>query len=144
MKRLFYILLTLSALSTTSLSAKEPIHAYWLAMPDTLCPYLTLTQRQNMLMQVWNHQGKRDSVDNQLDGRSYLDTLSNSYLKLTHSPLFAEELSFLGDTLVLTHNLCAPKCATFIRYYDLDWHFLGVHFSPFPPLSAEEQIPYAH
>lgn len=120
------------------------ISKVWLNMPDSLCPYLNVQQRQNMILQVWNHQSPRDTFPNQLEGTAYLDTIIESEQRLIvqYAPVLRADMRLQGDTIVLTHEICAPKCGSFTRYYDPDWKLLKVEFSPFEALKEEEMIDF--
>ncbi len=125
MKKTFLILLTV--LVSFNVSAQS-IKKMWLAMPDSVIPYLNANLRQEFLdfadMKV------KASVKNLLNGNSRMDTLTNDYLHVILNPSTTLEMKMLprqnGDSvLCFVKTLSAPSKESEILFYDRSWHRLS-------------------
>lgn len=125
MKRLFLILFAgLLSLQVPAQSARK----MWLAMPDSIIPYLNANLRQEFV-DFADMKVKAD-VKNLLNGNCEMDTLTNDYVHLTLNLSTTLEMKLLprenGDSILcLVRTFSAPSKESDIRFYDSSWHALA-------------------
>jgi len=126
----------------TTLSAKT-MAEIWKSMPDSIAPYLESQQRQEMPEFASMHLD--GSVDNLLNGKSRMDTLTNDYihvlfnqarsLELRRLPLDGQDsiICFVETwTISSSDKNIVPNGESCVRFFTQDWkelsttRFLGV------------------
>jgi hypothetical protein len=80
MKKNIAFLLLLLFLQALSISAKSMLEI-WKSMPDSMLPYIDRNHRQEMTDFI--AMGLKGDVDNLLQGKSIMDTLTQSYIHVT-------------------------------------------------------------
>ena len=123
MKRLFLILLTFPF----SLLTFAQMGERFTSMPDSLLPLIPEKARRDMLDFYQNHMEAK--VRNRLNDYVRLDTLTNTYLRLTSSKASTLELKLLHTAdslpiLALIRTVAAPIRDSHVEFYDTLWHRL--------------------
>lgn len=102
----------------------QSVKAAWLAMPDTLSPYLTEAQREECIdLKEKNLEAK---VANMLQGETVLDTLTAVYLQATLSQSATLQMRVMPadgvDSLIcVVKTLQAPAKESEVSFYDSSW-----------------------
>lgn len=102
----------------------QSVKAAWLAMPDTLSPYLTKAQREECIdLKEKNLEAK---VANMLQGETVLDTLTTVYLQATLSQSATLQMRVMpadgADSLIcVVKTLQAPAKESEVSFYDSSW-----------------------
>ena len=139
------LLMTLVLMLTTfsiHLPAKT-VAEIWKTMPDTIVPYLDPQQRQEMPSYASMHVD--GSVDNLLEGKCRMDTLTNSYAHIRLNATKSLQLKLLPisnqDSIICLvetwladsdHKASIPTGESTIRFFSQDWkelptpQYLGV------------------
>ncbi len=136
------IVLLLLLLQALSMSAKSMVEI-WKSMPDSLLPYIDRTHRQEMTDFI--AMGLKGDVDNSLQGKSVMDTLTQSYIHVTLNKSASLQLRRLpirgGDSIVcVVRTWLGPGKESDVSFYDQNWQMLDAH-SMFGDLSLENLAP---
>ncbi len=119
MRKGVFILFTCFSLS---LMGQVNVREALLTMPDTLCPYLHVSQRAQLMQLAAN--GEIDSIPNLLMGKSTINKISDKAIKLHIANGIAFYLLTKNDSIYLIQTVCAPICSSTVRLYDKDWNLL--------------------
>lgn len=125
MKPLLLLFALLASLSCGARSMTE----IWNAMPDSLLPYVDKNHRLEMTEFI--HMGLSGDVDNQLGGKSDMDTLTASYLHVVlteSSELHLRRLpSAQGDSILcMVRTWSGPAQESEIYFFTQDWQPLAL------------------
>lgn len=104
------------------------MRSLWVAMPDSLVPYLDTSARTNMVDRV----GSGITTTNTLSGQSHIDTLTADYLKVQLSEASTLEIKrwkgSQGDSvLAVVSTVYGPEPESKLDFYDTSWHLLAAH-----------------
>ena len=130
-------LFCLSMMLSSVLQAQSLLRTLFKEMPDSIVPYLSKNNRLDML-DFWDSNMKMD-VRNQLDGRSQLTSLNDTYLQLHLNDVSELELVVLdmvqpvdsaSQIVCLIHTLGGDIKESTVRFYSVKWK----------PLPAERYI----
>lgn len=132
MRRMFCMAVFLLSIMIVS-AARRPIKEWLVSMPDSVLPLLTKNNRLDFI-DFWDC-GMDAVVTNRLEGKSRLDTLTDSFLSLgyTASTDVMMRLLPIGDTLQVLCMVTTVKSAvedSRVAFYNEKWY----------PLSAWEFI----
>lgn len=110
----------------------KSIRDAWLAMPDSLVPYLNANLRLECV--ELKDMGLKAEVENMLGGNTVLDSLTASYLHVTLNEAATLEMKLLpvmgGDSILcVVKTVAAPEKESNVWLYDADWR----------PLQARQQ-----
>jgi len=124
MRKLLICSLLLLALEASAKSMKE----MWIAMPDSMIPYLTKNLRTEMADLV--AMNVHADVKNKLQGASKIDTLQETYLKATLNKASVIQMRLLPtsgrDTVVcVVRNFFGPATESEVSFYNQNWEPLG-------------------
>ncbi len=102
----------------------KSVRDVWLAMPDSLIPYLNANLRLECVELKDMH--LKAEVDNLLGGKTVLDSLTTNYLHVTLSEAATLEVKMLpqidGDSILcVVKTFAAPEKESTICLYDADW-----------------------
>lgn len=139
MRKLTFVILLLLG----SLSMSAQLTQAWIDMPDSICPYLNTQQRKHMIDTAIK--GTLDTVNNLLDGKSYVEAISikENTMRVRLTENMVMEISVDDETITVFQTICAPACSTLTRIYTTDWVFKKQELGEWTPqLSEEEQILY--
>lgn len=144
-------ILLLIWLTASCLCAQAQVAEAWITMPDSLCPFLTEQQRLSMLQ--YAKAGLTDTIANQFEGKSYLDSvdLQHNYISAqitgnmqmeltTEDKIVAEE----GDEAIaecvyrIRTTVCAPLCSTITKWYNRLWELIRSEKEPWDIERTEE------
>ena len=122
MKQLFLIAAML--FSATMSFAQKQMKDYWVAMPDSVVPYLNKTKRTEMV--DFYQMGVKAETFNLLQGATTLDSLTASFADVTLNPTARIQLSLLpttgGDTLIcMSRTYYGEAPETTVSFYDSQW-----------------------
>ena len=137
MKKLFLLLLIINW--PLMIVHGEDIKDVFTTMPDSLLPLLTEKNRHDM---VDFYQNKMEAkVRNRLNDYVRLDTLTDSYLRLTLSRVSSLEMKLLETTdsvsiICLVRTLSAPASDSQVEFYNRDWQRL--HWLALPVAKTQE------
>ena len=129
MKKNIAFLLLLLFLQALSISAKSMLEI-WKSMPDSMLPYIDRNHRQEMTDFI--AMGLKGDVDNLLQGKSIMDTLTQSYIHVTLNESAIMQLRRLpfngGDSLVcVVRTWKGPVMESEVSFYNQDWQALDTH-----------------
>lgn len=111
--------------ATLSVQAQD-MKSLWQAMPMQLTPYLSDTNRRNLV------DGGNSSVvvDNQLGEKTQLDTITANYMQIQLNKAVTWQLKALKSTdgkavvcSVMTYR--APEGESSVTLYDAEWNVIG-------------------
>lgn len=110
-----------------SLLAFAQMNEVFASMPDSLLPLLPEKARRDMLDFYQNHMEAK--VRNRLSEYAFLDTLTDTYLRLTSSKASTVEIKLLQTSdslpiLALIRTVAAPIRDSHVEFYDTLWHRL--------------------
>lgn len=106
-------------------------------MPDSVCPFLTEQQRLSMMQ--YAKAGLTDTIINQFDGKTYLDSINlpagylraqitaNMTMELTTESVVLEKVenqAIAEERIRVSKTVCAPICSTITTWYDFAWNVL--------------------
>lgn len=102
------------------------------SMPDSIFPYLSRNNRLDMI--DFKESGMKAEVDNSLEGKSRLDSLTADYLHLTLNEATTVEMKLLESDRLLndTTNTIVCIASTYsgvesnIEFYSSKWHKLPI------------------
>jgi Protein of unknown function (DUF3256). len=102
----------------------------WKSMPDSMLPYIDRNHRQEMTDFI--AMGLKGDVDNLLQGKSIMDTLTQSYIHVTLNESAIMQLRRLpfkgGDSLVcVVRTWKGPVMESEVSFYNQDWQALDTH-----------------
>ena len=122
MKQLFLIAAML--FSATMSFAQKQMKDYWVAMPDSVVPYLNETKRTEMV--DFYQMGVKAETFNLLQGATTLDSLTATFADVTLNPTARIQLSLLpttgGDTLIcMSRTYYGEAPETTVSFYDSQW-----------------------
>ena len=122
MKQLFLIAAML--FSVTMSFAQKQMKDYWVAMPDSVVPYLNKTKRTEMV--DFYQMGVKAETFNLLQGATTLDSLTATFADVTLNPTARIQLSLLpttgGDTLIcMSRTYYGEAPETTVSFYDSQW-----------------------
>ena len=122
MKQLFLIAAML--FSATMSFAQKQMKDYWVAMPDSVVPYLNKTKRTEMV--DFYQMGVKAETFNLLQGATTLDSLTATFADVTLNPTARIQLSLLpttgGDTLIcMSRTYYGEAPETTVSFYDRQW-----------------------
>ena len=122
MKQLFLIAAML--FSATMSFAQKQMKDYWVAMPDSVVPYLNKTKRTEMV--DFYQMGVKAETFNLLQGATTLDSLTATFADVTLNPTARIQLSLLpttgGDTLIcMSRTYYGEAPETTVSFYDSQW-----------------------
>lgn len=109
--------------SFSGMAKAQSMRNAWTEMPDTLVPILNAKQRADLLN--LEDMGLKKGVENALDGKSYIDTLTSDFIgvRLTESSVL--QMRFLpaeDDTLLcVARTYLEPQRETIVSLYSLRW-----------------------
>lgn len=117
------ILLLLSLAAALQLQAKSMVEL-WNAMPDSVIPYIDRNHRLEMTEFIG--MGLSGDVDNGLQGKSKMDTITADYIRLTLNESMVMQLkrlpSVTGDSLLcVVKTWLAPEPESELTLYTQDW-----------------------
>ncbi|MBQ0033771.1 MAG: DUF3256 family protein [Bacteroidales bacterium] len=148
MKKLTFVLLIMLA----SAGVRAQVAIAWINLPDSICPFLQEQQRFTLLQ--YAKAGLKDSIENQFDGHSYIDSinLTDGFIRAQIAPNMTLELATEaqivaqeGDEAIAEDNnrvsitVCAPICSTITTWYDKNWKFLRREKQPWSIEQTEEE-----
>lgn len=117
--QLFFVLVVLLLSLQNTLTAKT-MKDIWMAMPDSMIHYLNAKQRADMIN--IEDIGLTNGTENALDGKSYIERITDSYLsvKLTNSSMLQiRRLPMEGDSvLCVAKTYLEPQKETIVALYD--------------------------
>ncbi|MCQ2335295.1 MAG: DUF3256 family protein [Paludibacteraceae bacterium] len=133
-------LLNICIFALFSIMMQAQIAELWIGMPDSLCPYLSQQQRYYLIQ--YAKQGTIDTVSNNMQGRTYIDTLDvqHDYLRVQMTQKMTWELRTDSSTYSIRTTVCTPKCASITRYYSPLWEYMGMLHEPIVLEESEEEI----
>lgn len=115
------ILLTVALIVSTLASSAKSIKELWIAMPDSMIPYLTRDMRAEL---VGSEETKE--IGNALGGKTCIDTLTHRYLRVTLTEASQIEMRLLPSTkgdsvlcVVQTYKGSVPEST--INLYTQEW-----------------------
>lgn len=119
-------MMALTAFLLTFTAQGQTMRSLWIAMPDSLFPYLDRNAKTIMADGV----GEGIATGNRLSGQSRIDTLTADYLKATLSEASYIEMKRIanpqGDSiLAVVTTFCGPEQESKVDFYDLSWHLLA-------------------
>ena len=120
------LMMALTAFLLTFTAQGQTMRSLWIAMPDSLFPYLDRNAKTIMADGV----GEGIATGNRLSGQSRIDTLTADYLKATLSEASYIEMKRIaypqGDSiLAVVTTFCGPEQESKLDFYDLSWHLLA-------------------
>lgn len=123
MKRILFFLFFILHSSLFTLHS-EVISSVFTTMPDSLLPLLTERNRHDMLDFYNNHMEAK--VRNRFNDYARLDTLTDTYLRLTLSKSSTVEMKLLQTSdsvsiICLIHTLRTPACDSRVEFYNAQW-----------------------
>lgn len=129
MKRL--LITTLAVLLTTTGFAQKTMKDVLAAMPDSIIPYINAAQRAELCK--FSHTGDTLKVKNALNGDVYIDSISDTFLKmrLNSATDFQLKMLPLNDStqiLCTVKTLRKPVADSSIRFYTTDWNAVNDTF----------------
>ncbi len=140
------ILLLLSILqvwsSENKVQGEQPqrhLYETFANMPDSVCPYLDFNMRNHLARYAFA--GIMDTIENNLNGRTVCTAynIEENSMSVQMTPNLKWELKLRHDTIYLTSELCAPRCAVTEYKYDADWHLITKHHNPFTTEDENER-----
>ena len=107
----------------------------WLAMPNSVAPYLNSKLRTQLV--TFNQTGANPSVTNLVGGETRLDTLTESFMQVRMSDVSTLQLRLLpraeGDSLVcVVKTVAGPQKRSQVSFYGLDWAPLSIQLPELP------------
>ncbi len=105
------------------------------SMPDTLCPFVDLQNRVCMVRIAGC-----DTVPNRLDGVSYLIDQTKYSLRVQIADGVEYGLLLHNDTITFIQTVCAPVCASIVKQYDSEWHYLQTITPPLKGVFVEAML----
>lgn len=116
----------------------QTMRSLWIAMPDSLIPYLNASVRTSMIDMM----GSGMDTNNLLSGQSRIDTLTADYLKATLTEASAVEMkrfkTLLGDSAIaVVSTLYGPEPESRLDFYSTSWQLLAANI----PVNAAIQRP---
>ena len=107
----------------------------WLAMPNSVAPYLNSKLRTQLV--TFNQTGANPSVTNLVGGETRLDTLTESFMQVRMSDVSTLQLRLLpraeGDSLVcVVKTVAGPQKRSQVAFYSLDWAPLSIQLPELP------------
>lgn len=120
MRKLFFILALFAALTTQARSMTD----IWNSMPDSLLPYVDKNHRLEMT--EFLHMGLSGDVDNQLGGKSEMDTLTADYIHVVLNEASEMHLRRMampqGDSILcMIKTWKGPAEESSIYFFTQDW-----------------------
>lgn len=90
--------------------------------------------------------GLTDTIENQLEGRTYFDSiaLDRNYLAVQMTPnlqavLTIDKAADGSEQICLRETVCAPVCSTITTWYDFAWNMLRREREPWDIEQTEEE-----
>lgn len=115
------ILLTVALIVSTLASSAKSIKELWIAMPDSMIPYLTRDMRAELV-----NAEETKEVNNALGGKTRIDTLTHRYLRVTLTEASQIEMRLLPSTqgdsvlcVVQTYKGSVPESV--VHLYNQEW-----------------------
>lgn len=129
-KRVIFLLMV--AFATIASAQEVTMKDVFSSMPDSIFPYLTHNNRLDMV--DFSESGMKAEVNNELDGKSRLDTLTNDYLHLTLNESVDVEMKLLKSDRLLDDTTKTIICmaTTYANtesrmdFYTSKWHSISV------------------
>ena len=111
------LMMALTAFLLTFTAQGQTMRSLWIAMPDSLFPYLDRNAKTIMADGV----GEGIATGNRLSGQSRIDTLTEaSYIEMKRIA------NPQGDSiLAVVTTFCGPEQESKLDFYDLSWHLLA-------------------
>lgn len=111
-------------LSVSMMVHAQSMRALWLSMPDSILPYISKDQRKEMIDLADN--SSKTEVNNLLNGKSVIDSVTDRYLAATVSGSFRIQMRLLpssdGDSLLcVVRTFLAPEPESELRFYTRQW-----------------------
>lgn len=133
------ITLLLSLLSVLTVGAKSMTEV-WNTMPGRLVPFLD--HNHQIEMTEFIAMGIGGEVDNQLQGKSRMDTLATDYIQVTLTEASTLEIKRLpvagGDSILcVVHTVGLPQGESTVNFYTQEWEPLS---SPLAKLTPEKML----
>lgn len=107
----------------------KTVRQLWLGMPQSVVPYLDANMRMQCADFYDMHSGT--STDNQLGGKTRIDTLTTEYLSATLSDASDIQMRLLpvagspDSLLCVVRSWIAPERESEVRLYNQDWQPVG-------------------
>ncbi len=120
MNKLRIILFLGSWLLALGSFAQINVHEAFIAMPDTLCPFLDVQQRAFLA----NVASVSDTIPNRLNGKSAVIERTEQALRVHIADGVEYSLLVQNDTINFIQTVCAPVCASIVKQYTSDWQYL--------------------
>lgn len=119
----YIVILLLTGLFSLGAQAKSMVEI-WNAMPDSILPYIDRNHRLEMTEFIG--MGLKGDVDNSLQGKSEMDTITADYIHLTLNENTVMQLKKLpyahGDSIVcVVTTWSAPEGESQVRFFSQDW-----------------------
>ena len=119
-----HTLLSLVLFVTSSFASAQSISRAWQDIPDSLVGYLSRGSRIQ-LVDTYIITGHSD-VQNKLEGRSSIDTLTTDFMQVRMSDALVIQLKKLptaeGDSvLCLVRTFIGPACESEVELYSMSW-----------------------
>ncbi len=131
---LFIVLMGLSIGVSAQVSVKDAFHM----IPDMLCPFLDKQQRFYMIMKA--EFGELDTIDNRLNGKSTIISLTPQTLRVQIADGVEYGFMVQNDTITFVQTVCAPVCASIVKQYDREWHYLQTITAPIQGVFVEAML----
>lgn len=127
-------------LLTTMVASAKSMTEVWTTMPEQLVPFLDHNHR--LEMPEFIAMGIGGEVDNQLDGKSTMDTLTTDYLHVTLTETSTLEIKRLpvaqsDSILCVVHTVGLPEGESTVEFYTQEWEPLS---SPLAKLTPEQTL----
>ena len=126
MKKNVLLIALVNILMTTGINAQS-LRQMWLAMPDSLTPYLNQNQR-SMLLDYYEMGGDKE-IKNDFEGISRIDTLARDFISVQLSKAVSLQIAMLpnekGDSLAcVVKTFQSPARESEVSVYSHNWEFL--------------------
>jgi len=124
MKRLFFLLLCVHSLA---IAKGQDMVTFFINIPDHYLPQLEEAWRKDLVDLIQS--GKSATLDNTMNGRSTLQTLTSDYLYLQTSERSTMEIRFLpliNNTLIacVITTVYAPVADSRVEFFSTEWQLL--------------------
>lgn len=111
------------------------IQDIWLSMPDSVIPFIDRSHRIEML--DFANMGVAVQVDNQLRGKSRMDTLTADFIGVgltERSSMQIKLLPFVGGDSILcvVHSYQSDAVESTVAFYDGDWERISIPLPQMP------------
>lgn len=126
MKKNVLLITLINILMTTGINAQS-LRQMWLAMPDSLTPYLNQNQR-SMLLDYYEMGGDKE-IKNAFEGISRIDTLARDFISVQLSNAVSLQIAMLpnetGDSLAcVVRTFQSPARESEVSIYSHNWELI--------------------